>query len=304
MNRRSTRAAGFTLVELVVAIVVAALVASLLVLFLDAPVQSYFAQTRRSDLVDSANRIADAFTADVRTALPNSLRRAVAGPSKALELLATEGMARYYGAGDKNGALNGGLKEELSIGTPGRSFGTLDAFSTGTVPPARYLSIGNLGTSSPPIYDAYNRGNGVITRAGVAINVGPNPSTPPFASGENFVTLGANTTFQAPGAPATQPSVHNAYLVSGPVSYVCNPNPRNPSAGTLVRYSGYAITTGQAVPPRRAVSALIAHDVSACTLSFGVPNAQYGQLAILTVTLSSGGESLQVFLEARTEYVQ
>ena len=99
MSRRSPRAAGFTLVELIVVIVVTAIVASFMVLFLDAPMQSYFAQTRRSDLVDSANRITRAVTADARTALPNSMR---VNPARtALELLATTGVARYYGQGDK-----------------------------------------------------------------------------------------------------------------------------------------------------------------------------------------------------------
>jgi MSHA biogenesis protein MshO len=99
-------------------------------------------------------------------------------------------------------------------------------------------------------------------------------------------------TFQNVVAP------HNAYLVSGPVSYVCDP-----VAGTFRRYSGYSVTAAQAVPPA-GPSALIAHDVSACAISFGYPNAQYGQLAILRITLTSGGESLQVFLEVPTEYVQ
>ena len=97
---------------------------------------------------------------------------------------------------------------------------------------------------------------------------------------------------------ANAPAPHNAYLITGPVSYVCDP-----VAGTFRRYSGYAVTATQPVPPA-GPSALIAHDVSACAISFGVANPRYGQLAILTVTLSSGGESLQVFLEMPTEYVQ
>lgn len=293
MSHRSRNAAGFTLIELVVAIVVAAIVTSFIVLFLDAPVQSYFAQTRRSDLVDSANRIADAVTADVRTALPNSLRYAVAGSTKALELLATRGVARYYGQGDKNGASN----EELTIGSPVTApFGTLDSFSIQALaPPAPFLSIGNLGI---PGYSAYNSATGVMTSAGTGIMVNPTPGMP-FVAGENQVTLtGVQMTFKAPGAPVTQPSTHNAYLVSGPVSYVCDP-----VAGTFRRYSGYTITAAQAVPPA-GPSALIAHDVSNCAISLGAPSALYGQLAILTVTLASGGETLQVFLEAPTEYVQ
>lgn len=275
------KAAGFTLIELVVAIVVAAIVASFVVLFLEAPVQDYFAQTRRSDLVDSANRIAAAVTGDVRTALPNSLRRATAGATQALEFLATQGVARYYTGSDSPGP-------DLTVGTPVTSFATLYPFAAAALPyAASHLSVGNLGIA--PAYSAYSRGNSVMTAGSVQVAAGANP-------GENLVTLSAAMTFQAP----TPPAEHNAYVVSGPVSYVCNPR-----AGTLMRYSGYAITPAQRIAPG-GTGALIAHDVSACTLSFAPApaNYPYGELAILEVTLASGGESLQVFLEAPTEYSQ
>lgn len=286
MSLRASRTAGFTLIELVVAIVIAAIVASFIVLFLDAPVQSYFAQTRRSDLADSANRIADAVTADVRTALPNSIRYKAVGSAEALELLATDGAARYYAAGDKPATTG----EELTVGSPLASFSTLDSFNTRALPyQAPYVAVGNLG---PPTYDAYNSASGVMTPATVRIAVSTNPGAPP-PPGENQVAPTSGTmTF------ANAPAPHQAYLVSGPVSYVCDP-----VAGTLRRYSGYAVTAAQSVPPP-GPSALIAHDVSACTMSFGVADPLYGQLAILTVTLSSAGESLQVFLEAPTEYLQ
>lgn len=297
MSERRVHAAGFTLVELIVVIVISAIVASFMVLFLDTPIESYFAQTRRSDLVDSAHRISDAVTADARTALPNSMR---VNPARtALELLATAGVARYYGENDQHSAPN----EELTIGAPAASFGTLDSLTTQALPyqSRYYVSVGNLGT---PAYDAYNSATQVMTALGT-VTVGPNPSTPPYVAGENFVQLAGSFTFQAPGAPATQPSVHNAYLVSGPVSYVCNPNPANPAAGTLMRYSGYPVTAAQAVPPP-VTGALIAHDVSACTISVVPAPASYayGELAIIAVTLSSNGESLQVFLQAPTEYAQ
>ena len=287
-------AAGFTLVELVVVIAIAAIVAAFIVLFLDAPVQSYFAQTRRSDLVDSADRISAAVTADVRSALPNSLRVRVVGTRSALELLATEGVARYYGPGDRNGAAG----EELTLGTQLQTFATLDSFDTQALPyQAAYLAIGNPGTAS---YDAYNPATGVMTPARIRISVGPNPSSsppPPFVPAENLVTLSAKTTFQGPAVP---PPVHNAYLVSGPVSYVCDSG-----AGTLSRYSGYAVRAAQSVSPGGA-SALIAHDVTQCAMSIVSAPASYayGELAIITVTLASGGETLQVFLEAPAEYTQ
>jgi MSHA biogenesis protein MshO len=305
MSRPFRHAAGFTLIELIVVIVISAGVAVFMVLFLDTPIESYFAQTRRSDLVDSAHRVSDAVTVDALTALPNSMRVNAAGT--ALELLATTGVARYYGEGDKNASGGGQANEELTVGNPVTTFGTLESLTTQALPyQAKYfLSVGNLGTAT---YNAYNSATKVMTPASTVIAVNPNPSLtppPPSVAAENQLTLAPAMTFKAPGAPVTQPSAHNAYAVSGPVSYVCKANAANPTAGTLKRYSGYTITAAQPVPPA-GTGALIAHDVSACTISLVPAPAgyAYGQIAILSLTLASNGESLQVFLEAPTEYAQ
>lgn len=291
MSRPTTKAAGFTLVELIVVILIAAIVASFIVLFLDAPIQSYFAQTRRSDLVDSANRMTSAVTADVRTALPNSVRVTNVGPVYALEFLATQGIARYYASTEHP---NG-----LPLSAPVSTFLTFDSFTPPSAPPYNHLSVGNLGypPAVPAIYDAYSAANNVMTPGPVTVTAGVNP-------GESQVTLGASMTFQAPVIP---PAAHNAFLVSGPVSYVCNP-----TRGTLTRYSGYGITAAQSIAPG-GTGALIAHDVSSCDIYIVFPRGgypppaagyAYGQLAVLAVTLSNGGETLQVFLEAPTEYSQ
>jgi hypothetical protein len=224
----------------------------------------------------------------------------------ALELLATTGVARYYGENDKNAQHGGQAGEELTIGNAATTFGTLDSFTSQALPyQAAYLSTGNLGTAA---YNAYNSATAVMTPTSTVVTLSSNPpQTPPpaFVPGENLVTMSPPMTFKALGAPATQPSVHNAYLVSGPVSYVCNPNAANPAVGTLMRYSGYTVTPAQPVPPA-GTGALIAHDVSACTISIAPApaNYAYGQIAILRITLSRNGETLQVFLEAPTEYSQ
>lgn len=290
MSCAPSKTAGFTLIELVVVIVVSAIVASFIVLFLDAPIQSYFAQTRRSDLVDSANRLTDAVTADVRTALPNSVRVTNVGPIYALEFLATEGVARYYDSTENPAGLR--------FAAPIVSFETLDTFAPLSAPPYSHVSVGNLGypPTVPATYDAYSSANNVMTPGVAAVAAGANP-------GESLVSFGSMT-FQAPVVP---PPAHNAYLVSGPVSYVCNP-----TTGTFMRYTGYTITAGQTVSPG-GTGALIAHDVASCDMYIVFPRGgypppaagyTYGQLAVLEVTLAHGGESLQVFLEAPTEYSQ
>jgi prepilin-type N-terminal cleavage/methylation domain-containing protein len=308
ISRRSS--GGFTLTELIVAIVLAAIVASFIALFLGTPIDSYFAQTRRSDLADSADHIATAITVDLRTALPSSMRVAASGT--ALEFLATEGTARYYGPLDKSGAQTA---EELTFAPSSvSSFVTLDNFN----PPAApytfpyyppYLSVGNLGIYNPgpngdqdAYHNVYGAGGdvGVMTPAGnKVVKITGNPGGP----GENLVTLNSPTPMKFVSNGLQN---RDAYLVSGPVSYVCDLTPGSPSYGTLRRYSNYAVTALQQVPPANATVSLIAHDVSACAFSrpYQDPNHGFGEIAILRITLSSKGESFLLFLEAPTEYSQ
>lgn len=298
---------GFTLVELLVTIVVAAVVMSFVVLFLDAPVESYFAQTRRADLSDSATRIAQAVTADARTALPNSLRVAGGGNRWALEMLATDGVARYYGSGEKTGD-PAAANEELVLGSADGSFYTMGPFTSesGLFAAARapYLSVGNLGLNPLGGQDAYDSGPFCATRPCAMSVVGNSPLLTARPQGELWVRY-SPMTFVSNGISNSRPD-HNAYLVSSPVSYVCDAG-----AGTLTRYSDYAVTPAQGVPPPAQpgrVAAVIAHDVTSCgpfsVVSAQLENYQFGEIAILNVTVSSGGESVQVFVQAPTEYTQ
>jgi MSHA biogenesis protein MshO len=306
-SRRVGSCSGFTLVELLVTIVIAAVVMSFVVLFLDTPVESYFAQTRRADLSDSASRIAQAVTTDARTALPNSLRVAGGGNRWALEMLATDGVARYYGAGEKTGDPTA-ANEELSLGSADGSFYTMSPFTSDTGPytaaRAPYLSVGNLGLNPLGGQDAYDSGPFCATRPCAMSAVGNSPRLTTRPQGEQWVRYGPMT-FVSNGISNGHPD-HNAYLVSSPVSYVCDAG-----AGTLTRYSGYAASPAQPVPPAvqpGMVAAVIAHDVTGCgpfsVVSARLENYQFGQIAILNVTLSSGGESVQVFVQAPTEYTQ
>lgn len=303
-------ARGFTLVEMLVTIVLTAIVAGFIVMFLDTPVESYFAQTRRSTLIDSANRIADGVTSDVRTALPNSLRVASTGSGVyALELLATDTahpMARYYGPGDSAPSEPARILLQFAPSPPASSFSTLDMFNMSEATAYNttdLLSIGNLGTAGSNAYDA---ATGVMTASGNTITI--TPQTPPSAVPpgtliEDLVGLKLPMTFQSNGQ-----ADRNAYLVTGPVSYVCDPaSSGDKNAGTVKRYTGYGVTLAQQVPPPGTTVALIAQNVVSCSISreFAKDTGyDFGEIAVLSVTLSLNGESFQVFLEAATRYDQ
>jgi MSHA biogenesis protein MshO len=282
--------AGFSLIELVVVIALSAIVAVFMVFFLTTPVESYFAQTRRADLVDSADRILRSIRTDVRTALPNSVRQSAGGGVLALELLSTNGVARYYGPGDKQ-YLGGAqqLTEELAIGSADQSFYTLGLFSPSNA--GSYLAIDN---QVPPL--AYASGAGVMTPPGTAFTLAAVGAT-----AEDHVQFTA-----APGMNfGTASPTHSVFLVSGPVSYLCDTN-----AHTLERYSGYAPaaaqpTTNAQLLAAGATASMIAQNVSACTVTLvAAPvSGKFNQLVILNITLSNSGELLQVFHEIGTGYL-
>lgn len=77
---------GFTLIELVVAISISAIVVGFMVMFLVTPVETYLAQARRAELVNSANMAANNMASDLRTALPGNVRYTRNGTIEVLEI--------------------------------------------------------------------------------------------------------------------------------------------------------------------------------------------------------------------------
>jgi MSHA biogenesis protein MshO len=299
-------ARGFTLIELVVVIVVGAIVAVFMVFFLDTPVSAYMSQSSRADLVDSADRILRIFPGDVRAALPSSIRKTGGGANPlALEMLATSAVARYYGKGEH------GMQQfsELWLGAPDTDFDTVDQFvpyapMNGCPSPRCYMAIEQKGAPSA----AYAFG-GQMT-----------PLPPTFTITANAVTVEDHVNFPPPGYAFSMPGspTNSAFLVTGPVTYLCDTNPASPNANTLKRYTNYQIATLQSavatdaqLMAAGAQRSLIAHNVSNCTINIVPPPAvpNFDQLVILEVTLMTNngvtlnnGETLQVFQEAAVEY--
>jgi MSHA biogenesis protein MshO len=209
----------------------------------------------------------------------------------AFELLATVGVARYYGTGDKSYLPPAQQPlQELTTGQPDNAFYTLSQFASVA---GNYLAVNN--PALPP--DAYAFG-GVMTQLPPAFTI-----VPVGATGEDKATLsGAGFNF------STDSPTHRMFVVSGPVSYLCDTN-----AQTFRRYTGYTIAPSQAavatdsqLMAAGATRSLIAHNVSSCSVTVvPAPPApkKYGQLVILSATLSSSGETLQVFHESGTKEI-
>jgi len=273
---------GVTLVELVVTIVISTVVVAFMAMFIVTPMNAYSAQSRRAELVDAADSALRFIGRDLRAALPNSVRVSSGGSVTALELLSTVDGARYRDGGPlTNPAL------DLDFTAADGAFATTVPFTQLTLPwssTAHYLSIYNVGVTGA---DAYSMSN-VITPAGTTITISAGST-----ANENLVTLSPAFKF-AYGSPGKR-----VYLVSGPVTYLCDT-----TAGTLTRYSGYTIaatqsTSAAALTTAGATAARVAADVAACTFTFSSGTAQRNALATLTIQLSRSGESVQLLQEVQ-----
>jgi len=284
--RNPRSAGGFTLVELVIAISLTAIVVAFCAMFIVTPVNSYQAQARRAELVDAADAVLRLMGRDVRAALPNSIRIVRNGSVVALEMLAVIDGVRYRDSGATADA-----SQELDFSSPDGSFATLSQFNgiTRGVPLTQYyLSIYNVGV---PGADAYALTN-VITPAGTSITI--NTST---LANEDKVTLAPSFKF-AYGSPG-----HRVFLVSGPVTYLCDE-----TSNTIRRYSGYSIDSNQVnrdsageLNGAGATSALIANRVTACQFDYAAGAAQRAGLVTLRVTMSSSGESIWLVHQVHVE---
>ena len=282
MRAASPSARGFTLVELVITIAVGSVVVAFMAMFIVMPMNAYSTQTQQAALVDAADSALRFMARDLRSALPNSVRVTSSGTVTALELLATADGARYQDGGPlSNPAL------ALDFTTADTAFATTVPFTQLALPwssSSYYLSIYNVGV---PGANAYAMAN-VITPAGTTITI-----TAGATPNQNLVTLTPPFQF-AFGSPGKR-----VYLVSGPVSYLCDTG-----AGTLTRYSGYTIASAQPASAATlgaagATAALVAGNMGSCQFKLTSGTAQRNALATLKLQITQNGQSVQLLNEVQ-----
>lgn len=265
----SRRSRGFTIVELVVSMVIATILAGFVGLTMTTPIQAYLAQARRAELSDAAETAMRIVARDVRGALPESLRYGVVNGFDTLEMIEVSAVAGYrtWTTGDT-----------LDIGIPDISFDAAGAQLSGR--PLNRLVVGPSRTDAN--LDPYLN-TAVITPAGQSINFSP--------SNRRF-TLSSHT-FPAPGSPSQR-----AYAVVGTIRYECDTVAR-----VLRRYQDLPIQ--QAMSPVGGGGTIVARDIANCRFRTQNSAAEHGGIAIVEITVSrvTGGnnESLRVMRQLRVE---
>jgi MSHA biogenesis protein MshO len=273
---------GMTLVELVVAVALTAIVVSFGISFIAAPVQTLDTSARRERLVNDATAAAESFTRDVGTALPGSIRIRANGANLALEFLQV-----MDSAGALPDVLASGPAELLLLGTPDASFETLGSFRNLRMPiDSRRLY---LAVHVPAILASPYAFTSLLTPAGTRIQISAGAS-----ADQDRIRLTPAMLYTAIG---TQ---RRLYLVSGPVTWLCDS-----SSGQLRRYSGYSIDSDQAqrdTPAKLlaagATTALLAESVSDCGFIQHAQTAAALSTAIFRITLMNGNERLSASASA------
>jgi MSHA biogenesis protein MshO len=267
---KRNRAAGMTLIELVIVITLSAICVTFMTMFIVTPINAYNAQTQRAQLVDAADSALRLLSRDLRAALPNSVRIAASGNVAALELIETIDGARYR----DNGPLTDPA-QWLDFTTADTAFATTVPFSEVTLPfssTSDYLAIYNVGV---PGANAYALAN-VVTPPGTAITIKAG-STP----NAQLVTMNPGFQFSW-GSPGKR-----VYLLSGPITYLCDL-----SIGMLTRYTGYSIgatqlTSDASLLAAGATSGRVSANVSACAFNYAPGTPARGDMATLSLTLTS-----------------
>jgi MSHA biogenesis protein MshO len=271
---------GFTLVEAVMVIVLTGIIAAVVAVFIQGPVQGYFDTVRRSQSSDVADFALRRIARDLQTALPNSMRN---DPSQYfLEFLPVRSAGRYRAAGDGGTDLldiaNPAVDDSFGVLSPGVSVASGDS-----------IVIYNTGQNTADAYAGTNR------RAVSSTT----PALPAPAATNIVMVAGA----QFP----RHSSSYRFQVVSTPVTYACEA-----ATGTLWRYSGYPIQAAQpvsiatldslasVVKAALATNVVCPQDASNIGTGFQVQNAD--GLVLLRIQLrDSAGESVSLYREVHVD---
>lgn len=282
-QHRSIR--GFTLVEMIVAITVSAIVIVFASMFLTAPVQSYFAQTRREQLAQGSELISRLISNDVRSALPYSVRTRVNGNFRLLDMLVLDAPpATYHDTGAAQDVLTTSPGSDADFSIDGRF---LPNMTSGFVDlPARRIAV----SVGPTLYTAAN----LITPAQIVRVSYDQPSSERIHLASSFAFSGADIR-------------HRVFLVRATVGYLCDQ-----TAGTLRRYEGYPLSASPAAHDTTAemnalasTNDLISSKIISCNFTAPAGTTSGArELAGIQIRLRDSGDTITILEQVALEWLR
>lgn len=290
MTRAARYQTGFTLVELIMVIVITGIIASMVAVFIRAPVEGYVDSARRAELTDQADVALRRMARDVRLALPNSLR--VMETNGAITNAGTCGTANYVCYIEFIMTRSGGRYRDPSDGSTAGDFlsftdatdMTFDALGGAAMAINDYIVVYNLGSDdvSRPA-NAYNYDTATNTCRGGGCNVARITT-----AGAN-VTLGTNP-FAAQLPPLPSPSARFQVVPGNEqaVTYMC----ATTLPADLQRFSGYGFNAAQAAPGGN--SARLAGGAT-CNVNYAANATGRNGILYINLTLTLGGENVTMF---------
>jgi len=271
---------GFTLIEMITVIAILAIIAAAVAIFLQYPLQSYQDAQRRAEITDAADTLFKRISRDLQTALPNSVRVTNAGAVYYLEFLQTRTGGRYRAAHGGETAVCPTASGDGDV----MAFGIADTCfrSIGDVPNLTSIAAGSDFLVIYNLGPGFTNANAYAAGAATGGNKSLITAVAAATGSENQITFQSNTfALASPG--------NRFQVVSGPVSYVCTPGAG--AAGTVQRYSGYAISAAQPTPPAGGTVALVAQNIVNCTFTYNTTNQRTGVVSMWLSFADPGGGS-------------
>ncbi len=289
---KDRRRGGFSMVELVIAIVLVGIMGVGLSRLIGIPFASYRDLSRRAQLVDFADAASRRIARDLRRALPNSVRIAAGGET--IEFLRAVDGARYRReAGDNGGGNDHSTASDILSFAGDTDFNILGSF--------QHLSF-TLGT---PLNNGhriaiYNTGSAIYSDA--ATDANPGIVTPD----ETDITITADGDEQQINLSASHEFAFESpeqrlYVIDTPITYDCDL-----SGDTLTRYWSYDITSLQptnpsAAPLSSATSVLMVDLVDDCSFDYSPGTPQRAGLVTIELVLADAGERVRVLHQVHVD---
>jgi len=288
---RNSSQSGFSLLELIVVVILVGILAIGGGMLIATPIEAYDAQQRRQQLVDQGEMALRQIAADVRRALPNSLRLRTVGTGWALEMVSALDGARYRDQNDDAVPL-AGAAEILEFSAGDTDFNLLGTFSNlGAFAAGQRIVI--YSTSPATLYQHAVTGSnpGIVTPAGANLTLSASALYP----AEQHIEIDNGVTdFQF----AQQSPGQRLFVIDSPISYICNP-----ATGRLRRHDSYGFNLVQPTAPGGNSVSVVAQ-LLGCNMTYVIGTSQRGGILSIEISVGDGsGESVNLLHQVHVENV-